>query len=61
MTCKFINTRSKEILQLIKSGVRSKSEIEKKLGLYKGSVSRHIREYIKDEVEEALRQADKDH
>ena len=56
-----INTRSKEILQLIKSGVRSNSEIEKKLGLYSGSVSRHIRDYIKDEVEEALREADKDH
>lgn len=54
-----INNRSKEILDLIKSGVTKNSEIERRLGLSKGAVSRHIRIYIKEEVDETLRKIDK--
>lgn len=54
-----INNRSQEILDLIESGVTKNSEIEKKLGLSSGAVSRHIKTYIKEEVDEALRKADK--
>ena len=54
-----INNRSKEILNLIKSGVKRNSEIEKKLGLPGGTVSRHIKLYLENEVDEAFREADK--
>ena len=43
-----INSRSKAILKLLKEGKRP--EIERILELHTGSVSRHIRTYLEDEI-----------
>ena len=46
-----INSRSKAILKLLKEGKRP-AEIERILELHTGSVSRHIRTYLEDEIKE---------
>jgi len=55
-----IETRSKEILDLIKLGAKSYSAIDKDLGFAEGYTSRHVKRYLKDEVEEILRNQKKD-